>query len=63
MVLDKELLRSVSEKEVELEHLKTIIVGLNEKLKVTEDITADLENAKAMLQRNSDARKELQEKL
>ena len=38
IVIDKELIKGLSEKEVELEHLKTVIVGLNEKLKVKEDI-------------------------
>jgi len=46
VVIDKELLRGISEKEVELEHLKTVIVGLNEKLKVKEDIEEDLEVAR-----------------
>jgi hypothetical protein len=38
IVIDKELIKGLGEKEVELEHLKTVIVGLNEKLKVKEDI-------------------------
>lgn len=44
IVIDKELMKGLSEKEVELEHLKTVIVGLNEKLKVKEDIEEDLYN-------------------
>ena len=39
IILDKELIKGLSEKEVELEHLKTVIVALNEKLKVKEDIS------------------------
>jgi hypothetical protein len=46
IVIDKELMRGLSEKEVELEHLKTVIVGLNEKLQVKEDIEEDLFNAR-----------------
>lgn len=46
IVIDKELMRGLSEKEVELEHLKTVIVGLNEKLQVKEDIEEDLANAR-----------------
>lgn len=46
IILDKELIKGLGEKEVELEHLKTVIVGLNEKLKVREDIEDDLINAR-----------------
>ncbi len=49
IVIDKELIKGLSEKEVELEHLKTVIVGLNEKLKVKEDIEQDLANANHLL--------------
>jgi len=59
IVIDKELMRGLSEKEVELEHLKTVIVGLNEKLKVKEDIEEDLFNARKQLQDNEKARKVL----
>ena len=38
IVIDKELIRGLSEKEVELEHLKTVIVGLNDSLKAKEDV-------------------------
>ena len=34
VVLDKELVRGLSEKEVEIEHLKTTVVALNEKVEV-----------------------------
>lgn len=46
IILDKELIKGLSEKEVELEHLKTVIVALNEKLKVREDLEEDLRNAR-----------------
>ena len=46
IVIDKELIRGLGEKEVELEHLKTVIVGLNEKLKMKEDVHQDLLNAR-----------------
>jgi hypothetical protein len=46
MVIDKDLINGLTEKEVELEHLKTVIVGLSEKLKVREDIEQDLNNAR-----------------
>jgi hypothetical protein len=48
IVIDKELIKGLSEKEVELEHLKTVIVGLNEKLKVKEDIEQDLVNSRKL---------------
>jgi hypothetical protein len=34
VVLDKDLVRGLSEKEVEIEHLKTTVVALNEKVEV-----------------------------
>jgi hypothetical protein len=49
IVIDKELLKGLSEKEVELEHLKTVIVAMNEKLKVKEDVELDLNNARRLL--------------
>lgn len=59
IVIDKELMRGLSEKEVELEHLKTVIVGLNEKLQVKEDIEEDLLNARQLLAENERGRKQL----
>ena len=32
--MDKDLLRGLSEKEVEIEHLKTTIIAMNQKLEV-----------------------------
>lgn len=42
IVIDNELIRGMGEKEVEIEHLKTVIVGLNEKLKMKEDVEKDV---------------------
>jgi hypothetical protein len=42
IILDKELIKGLSEKEVEIEQLKTVIVALNQKLKVREDLEEDL---------------------
>ncbi len=63
IVIDKQLIEGLSEKEVELEHLKTVIVGLNEKLKVKEDIERDLENEKKVNAEHSKAREELHRQL
>ena len=52
IVIDKELIKGMGEKEVELEHLKTVIVGLNEKLKMREDVEKDLGNARNGLEEN-----------
>ena len=52
IVIDKELIKGMGEKEVELEHLKTVIVGLNEKLKMKEDVEKDLGNARSGLSEN-----------
>jgi hypothetical protein len=60
IILDKELLKGLSEKEVELEHLKTVIVALNEKLKVREDLDEDLRNIRMQLDSAEKARTELQ---
>jgi hypothetical protein len=35
VVLDKDLMRGLSEKEVEIEHLKTTVVALSEKVVVS----------------------------
>jgi len=56
IVIDKELIKGLTEKEVELEHLKTVIVGLSEKLKVKEDIEQDLSHSRAQLQSAEQAR-------
>ena len=59
IIIDKELIKGLSEKEVELEHLKTVIVGLNQKLKVREDIEEDLHNARKLLEDAERARSDL----
>jgi hypothetical protein len=33
--MDKDLLRGLSEKEVEIEHLKTTVIALNQKVEVS----------------------------
>jgi hypothetical protein len=38
----QDLLHGISEKEVEIEHLKTFIVALDEKVKVVESVREDL---------------------
>ena len=58
-MIDKELIKGLGEKEVELEHLKTVIVGLNEKLKMKEDVERDLQNARKALEESDTARKDL----
>ena len=34
VIMDKDLLRGLSEKEVEIEHLKTTVIALNQKVEV-----------------------------
>ena len=58
-MIERELVKGLSEKEVELEHLKTVIVGLNEKLKVKEDIEEDLYHSRKLLEENERGRKQL----
>lgn len=38
----KDLIQGISEKEVEIEHLKTVIVALDEKVKVIDSVREDL---------------------
>jgi len=42
VVLDRDLVRGLSEKEVEIEHLRTQIVALNEKAEVLNDMRLDV---------------------
>ncbi len=42
VVLDKDLVRGLSEKEVEIEHLKTTFIALNEKIVVIDDLKQDV---------------------
>jgi hypothetical protein len=39
IVLDKDLMRGLTEKEVEIEHLKTTIIALSQKVHTTIDLT------------------------
>lgn len=57
IVIDKELIKGLGEKEVELEHLKTVIVGLSERLKVKEDVGEDLYNARKSLEEHERSRR------
>lgn len=59
IIIDKELIKGLSEKEVELEHLKTVIVGLNEKMQVREDLEHDVSLARVSLIDSENARRVL----
>ena len=49
IVLDRDLVRGLSEKEVEIDHLRTQIVALSEKAEVLEDMRLDVYSQKEML--------------
>ena len=49
----------MSEKEVEIEHLKTIIVAFNDKVKVIDSVREDLRIAREQLQASEKARTDL----
>jgi hypothetical protein len=57
--IDKELLARVSAKEVELEHLKTVIIGLNQRLTSKNDIANDLKLTKVSLEKSEKGNSEL----
>ena len=57
----KDLLQGISEKEVEIEHLKTVIVALDEKLKVIDAVRADLALSQQLVKESEQARVALQE--
>ena len=59
MLLDKDLIRGLSEKEVEIEHLKTTIVALNEKVEVLHDMRQDVVVHKELIQHSELKREEL----
>ena len=52
----RDLLHGISEKEVEIEHLKTVIVALDEKVKVVDSVREDLFIARDHLQESEAAR-------
>ena len=50
----------MSSAEVEIESLKTVIVALNEKVKVLESVQDDVKNKEYALNKSEEARGELQ---
>ena len=59
--MDKDLLRGLSEKEVEIEHLKTKVVELTMRTEVMKDMEKDLAMNKDLLTHSEHKRKELQD--
>jgi hypothetical protein len=59
----RDLVRGLSEKEVEIEHLRTTIVALNEKAEVLEDMRKDVFALKELLRGSETHRYELQQQL
>ena len=59
MVLDRDLVRGLSEKEVEIEHLRTQLVAYQEKAEVLEDMRKDVQAQREMLRGSEDRRYEL----
>ncbi len=57
----KDLLYGISEKDVEIEHLKTVIVGLEEKVKVLESVREDLQIERTRYLESEAAREALRE--
>ena len=58
-LIASELLHGLSEKEVEIDHLKTTVVSLNTKVEVLEGIKEDRESARAQLKDSEGKREEL----
>lgn len=56
----RDLVRGLSEKEVEIEHLRTTIVALNEKAEVLEDMRKDVFAQKELLRSSEVHRYDLQ---
>ena len=59
VVLDRDLVRGLSEKEVEIEHLRTQLVAYQEKAEVLEDMRKDVQAQREMLRGSEDRRYEL----
>ena len=57
----RDLVRGLSEKEVEIEHLRTTIVALSEKAEVLEDMRKDVFAMKDLLRNSETHRYELQQ--
>ena len=60
VVLDKDLVRGLSEKEVEIEHLKSQITALNEKIVVISELKRETEQSKELWRQSEVKREELQ---
>ena len=58
--MDRDLVRGLSEKEVEIEHLRTQIVALSEKAEVLADMRTDVSAHRQMLRSSEDHRLQLQ---
>lgn len=54
---------NLTEKEVEVEHLKTVILALNQKNQITNDIQIDLTNKSQQFQESEQARSDLHQQL
>ena len=61
--MDRDLVRGLSEKEVEIEHLRTQIVALNVKAEVLHDMRLDVQAQKELLRGSEHYRVELQRNL
>ena len=59
----RDLVRGLSEKEVEIEHLRTTIVALSEKAEVLDDMRKDVFAMKELLRSSETHRYELQAQL
>ncbi len=58
--MDKDVLRGLSEKEVEIEHLKTTVVALSQKIELMKDLEKDVENHQVLSQNHKQKRVEMQ---
>lgn len=56
-------MRGLTDREVEIEHLKTTVIALDEKVKVANDITKDLDAKTADFDHSEVKRAELQQHL
>ena len=53
----------LTEKEVETDHLKTVVLALNQKIQITNDIQTDLDTKGDMFAKSEEARQALQAQL
>ena len=47
---------TLTEKEVEIDHLKTVVLALNQKIQITNDIQTDLNTKQDMFAKSEEAR-------